>query len=140
MFSVCVENHIVRFSYHLFTLTIIILCCIKLRKEFSFIILSHKFVLRSCDYKEMLIFSQVFFPKFRLLLQPSLFVAVCCGVTRSACQRPTANEMTLINQRMWRVPPESTNSVLGGQRREKLCLVGRTGQGVLNQVALELIK
>lgn len=84
-------------------------------------------------------FSGIFL-KFSLLLHPPPFVAVCCGVTQKAYQKPVANEMTLINQRVWQVPPESTNSSRGGgQRQEKSHPVGRTGKGVLNQVAFELI-
>lgn len=92
--------------------------------------------------KEMLIcmFSGMFL-KFSLLLHPPPFVAVCCGVTQKASQKPIANEMTLINQRVWQAPPESTNSGRGrgGQRQEKLHPGGRTGKGVLNQVVFELI-
>lgn len=84
-------------------------------------------------------FSGIFL-KFSLLLHSPPFVAVCCEVTQKAYQKPIANEMTLINQRVWQVPLESANSHRGGGlRQEKSHLIGRTGRGVLNQVAFEFI-
>lgn len=47
--------------------------------------------------------------------------------------------MILISQAMWRCHQRGAERATEGQRREKLHLVGIKGQGVLREIAFELI-